>query len=717
MKRRLSCPRRTPTEERRRRLVCWTIVGLVFLLAASTVAQSDLPPAAAATTTTTTSSSSSLPPRRSSFNLWRRRSSTLAFTPSPSTVRPCLPPTSCRYYYHYHYYNEPRRNRLPSYSGSYRRIRSRIHPGPPSRSVLNRGPTNNPQNAGQPIPTTTTTVVHSATHHDSATTATTSSSSSSSSSPPLSPSSASNTSAHLLFREVDVLYGQRHVLVYDATLDRYVSSQDPTHQQQQSRTIVQRIQSAVSVALLPSGVTPNYYRFIRWRIVQRYVNANLHVFGTQSLLMGLGIQSLQSQRALSAALNWVLKDALGKLTRMVWASKMGRRFDSDAKRWRFRSAIIYAMGNALEIVTYLFPQWFLIWATCANSLKQVSMLTSSSTRTAIYNSFRDNKSSSSQNIGDITAKGEAQIAMVDLLGIASGVTLSRAIGTSAFRICFLYTVLQICEIGCMYRQLRAVQYRVLNFERLIQVTERFCDAMQDMDDNDISYPNSPAFAALHVPTPSELAITERLFWPPPRLARRGNAFGSLSRAKLSPDELSQLLHLFRKERFLLVVGPNLKRPHIATAPLLPWGRRNCPPRPSEQCHIVLHEEAGNVDIVKGTLALALLRRRLEEDNDESSSSKEDPSENDVSPPSLLRTRNCLSQIEESYRLADKVFARYLRVLSKEGWESPARFMFGRVHMRADWPLVTPAAARAGSTNSTSSSTNPNATGTATATTS
>ena len=33
-----------------------------------------------------------------------------------------------------------------------------------------------------------------------------------------------------------------------------------------------------------------------------------------------------------------------------------------------------------------------------------------------------------ENIGDITAKGEAQIAVVDLLGIASGVTLSKIVG-------------------------------------------------------------------------------------------------------------------------------------------------------------------------------------------------------------------------------------------------------------------------------------------------
>lgn len=90
----------------------------------------------------------------------------------------------------------------------------------------------------------------------------------------------------------------------------------------------------------------------------------------------------------------------------------------------------------------------------------MSMLTSSATRNALYNSFkridgvdggkgsdtisgtnstvaagRRRSGGASENIGDITAKGEAQIAVVDLLGIASGICLSSK-----------YTV-QLCSHG------------------------------------------------------------------------------------------------------------------------------------------------------------------------------------------------------------------------------------------------------------------------------
>eukprot|EP00633_Aureoumbra_lagunensis_P006488 CAMPEP_0197319440 /NCGR_PEP_ID=MMETSP0891-20130614/54884_1 /TAXON_ID=44058 ORGANISM="Aureoumbra lagunensis, Strain CCMP1510" /NCGR_SAMPLE_ID=MMETSP0891 /ASSEMBLY_ACC=CAM_ASM_000534 /LENGTH=67 /DNA_ID=CAMNT_0042810369 /DNA_START=60 /DNA_END=260 /DNA_ORIENTATION=- len=67
--------------------------------------------------------------------------------------------------------------------------------------------------------------------------------------------------------------------------------------------------------------------------------------------MAVGVRDAASGRGIgtAAAIDWVLKDALGKLTRLAWAGKMGRSFDGDAKRWRFRSSLLYATGNGLQI--------------------------------------------------------------------------------------------------------------------------------------------------------------------------------------------------------------------------------------------------------------------------------------------------------------------------------------------------------------------------------
>jgi hypothetical protein len=457
--------------------------------------------------------------------------------------------------------------------------------------------------------------------------------------------------------EVDVQLNIKTPLQYDPEQERFVVSK-----QVERKKATSILRPMLSSAFIPDGVNDSYYQYMRWRFLQRFVNANLHVIGTQSLLLGLGIKS--SKLGVSAALNWVLKDALGKMARMLWASRMGRQFDADAKRWRFRASLLFALGNYLEIVTYMMPQLFLLWATFANCFKQIAMLTSSSTRTSLYNSFRDG---TRENIGDITAKGEAQVAVVDLLGIASGVMLSRfVVGTAVRRIVMTFIGLQALEIFCMYYEIRSVQFRVLNFERLMQIIRNFVQAQPKVlvNSNRATQQQPP----LLVPTPEEMSHNERIFLPPKHLSRRALAFGSLGRAKLSEKELARLLEIFEKERFLLVVGPNVKK-------RLRWFVSE--PSIQEHCHIVLHESASNADIVKSTLALTILREKLIKLNNKRDS--KDHWED-------IRSSHCWELLEETCAECDRLFPKFLRELSSRNWASPSRFMFGRVHMRAQWPL-------------------------------
>ncbi|CAB9530357.1 Protein root UVB sensitive [Seminavis robusta] len=537
--------------------------------------------------------------------------------------------------------------------------------------------------------------------------------------------------------QVDVIYGSKTSLVYDAKTERFLPTAAIRHaldefqygrvQDDNNKNILRivspllnsppitacrklvayHVQPYLAAAFVPEGVTPAYHRYTRWRVLQRWVNANLQVFGTQSLLLGLGIKT-KSLAAYSAALNWVLKDALGKVVRLIWASRMGGKFDSDAKRWRMRASFLYALGNGMEIACYVFPQVFLLFATTANCCKQMSMLTCSSTRTALYNSFRDG---SRENIGDITAKGEASIAVVDLLGIATGVSLSTKVGTSVGAVLSVYALLQTIEILCIYKMMRSVQFRVLNFERLCQVLNAFIgslptssassnstlaipnNAQQDVPNNGATFNNGavePILSStktviapdeIQIKTPEEMALTEKILQPPAHLARRAFAFGSLGRARLDPEELKQLLDIFAREKFLLVVGKNMKAPRRGVLKRLMRRFNALEKNPrrwniQENCHIVLHTEATNADIVKSSLALLLLRKKLS-------------LLGDVPDPDEIRSRDCLDLIDESCQQADRLLPKLLRQMQIKGWTSPARFMFGRVTMRADWPIIQP----------------------------
>jgi hypothetical protein len=142
--------------------------------------------------------------------------------------------------------------------------------------------------------------------------------------------------------EINVRYKLRYLLRYDPCVDRYVSVDDhqrnyespqqynflpsgSTHRKNMHNPVIQaayrlnrRLVPFLKSSFLPEGVSQNYYSFMKWRALQRFISANLHVLTTQSLLLGLGLKNRSAALGVSAAVNWVLKDALGKISRMFW---------------------------------------------------------------------------------------------------------------------------------------------------------------------------------------------------------------------------------------------------------------------------------------------------------------------------------------------------------------------------------------------------------------
>ncbi|MGB1601666.1 MAG: RUS1 family protein, partial [Promethearchaeia archaeon] len=88
-------------------------------------------------------------------------------------------------------------------------------------------------------------------------------------------------------------------------------------------------------ALLPRGVTQDYYAFTLWRMAQRIVSSSVSVFGTQSLLLALGVKTnkvrgrLQRVQVfetnLSRHTRWARRRRRGGYGRMRWESLARRR--------------------------------------------------------------------------------------------------------------------------------------------------------------------------------------------------------------------------------------------------------------------------------------------------------------------------------------------------------------------------------------------------------
>lgn len=372
-------------------------------------------------------------------------------------------------------------------------------------------------------------------------------------------------------------------------------------------------------SFFPDDVTPDYYSFSAWRFSQRCVSSTIGVFGTSSLLFALGIRSGRIGQA--AVISWVLKDGLGRVGKMLWAGSMGKDFDVDPKRWRFRSAMLYALGNGLEIVTQIFPASFLVFATLANSMKQVSMLTASATRNAMYRSFGDR----SQNIANITAKGEAQIVVADLIGMGCGIRLSKILASSRQNILAAYFVLTVLDIFGIYMELRQVVFRTLNAERSSILVNHFTRTGRMLSPSDVS--------------PRERIMLRPRYESEIRLS-------SIAKAAKDPEELDLLLRIFRREHFL--VG----------TPRLGGG---------SQCRLVLRNDASNEDVLRAFLLIGYLQKEMRNRN-----------KNEV-----LSTEEQEQILQAATRSAKRNFATFVEAAKKSGW-STDNLLFSTMKRRGYW---------------------------------
>ena len=100
---------------------------------------------------------------------------------------------------------------------------------------------------------------------------------------------------------------------------------------------------------------------------------------TQSLFVSLGGSQSQAQLA-AAAYTWVLKDGLGQLGGIIFASRYGGRFDEDIKKWRFFAMFSLNLSILIEIMTLKFPHLFLLLASSSNAMKNICFLMAAASR-------------------------------------------------------------------------------------------------------------------------------------------------------------------------------------------------------------------------------------------------------------------------------------------------------------------------------------------------
>lgn len=161
----------------------------------------------------------------------------------------------------------------------------------------------------------------------------------------------------------------------------------------------------------PSSVRPTYLGYFKYNLLLQCSSSALGVLSTQQLLLALGADSLTA----SAALNWVFKDGVGQLGGVIYAGTTGNKFDENPKFYKWVSAVSLNLSCALEIISPLFPGYFLPLASIATIGKNISAISGSASRAAIHLHL-----SKENNLADLTAKSSTQTTASCLVGTVIG---------------------------------------------------------------------------------------------------------------------------------------------------------------------------------------------------------------------------------------------------------------------------------------------------------
>lgn len=208
----------------------------------------------------------------------------------------------------------------------------------------------------------------------------------------------------------------------------------------------------------PHSVGPGFVEYTRWRLSAFFFGGAVGVFSTQGLLLAVGV-GRQSAAPLAAALQWVIRDGMGRAGRMLF-SQVGNGFDAETKQYRLMAALVLNLSCALESVTPAVPHLFLPLACIANMAKGASTVAAASTRSAIYRSFMRR-----ENLGDITAKQETVGVAGDLMGTAVGILLSRFTANSRRLATGAFITISLAHLFSVYREIKGIQLGTLNRQR------------------------------------------------------------------------------------------------------------------------------------------------------------------------------------------------------------------------------------------------------------
>jgi len=265
-----------------------------------------------------------------------------------------------------------------------------------------------------------------------------------------------------------------------------------------------KLRSILVSTFLPAGYpekTPSgYLPYIIYSFIQDFTTELRSILATQKILEGVGV-GRAGATALSATLNFIVRDGCGMLPSLLFTASLSGRFKSDIKRWRLFADIINDVGITLEVAATLVPhQFFLLMICLGNMCKAMCGVAAYSSSGAINMHW-----AKGSDISDVQAKVNAQYTVSSVTGLfLAGFFAKTVSNLSQLTLWLLYSSLTILHVYANVRCMRLIEFDYFNTERLRIAISQF---FEHIDKQGLSIDHKRL-----MDTPKAMALEEGLFF-------------------------------------------------------------------------------------------------------------------------------------------------------------------------------------------------------------
>ncbi|KAB5552167.1 hypothetical protein DKX38_009478 [Salix brachista] len=227
--------------------------------------------------------------------------------------------------------------------------------------------------------------------------------------------------------------------------------------------------------ILPSGfpgsVSDDYLQYMMLQFPTNITGWICHTLVTSSLLkachdplgaVGAGSFTGTAAAASAAAIRWVSKDGIGAIGRLFIGGRFGDLFDDDPKQWRMYADFIGSAGSIFDLVTQVYPAYFLPLASLGNLTKAVARGLKDPSFRVIQNHF-----AVSGNLGEVAAKEEVWEVGAQLLGLALGILILDTPGlVKSFPLLLsTWMSMRLLHLWLRYQTLSVLRFDTINLKR------------------------------------------------------------------------------------------------------------------------------------------------------------------------------------------------------------------------------------------------------------